>query len=91
MRSSRITYAANSQNREILHKQEKEQTAFASLWQHSCLCTFYLISLVVRKYILLNRDDCFAFHGGKNIHFVKCVILIHKLYVALECLEVKLL
>lgn len=55
------------------------------------LCAFYVISLFVRKYILLTRDDCFAFHGGKSIHFVKCSILIHKLYVVLGCLEVNLL
>lgn len=80
-----------TQNKEILHKQEKEQTGSTCLQQHSCLCTFYLTRLFVRKYILLTGDDCFAFHGGKNVHFVRCAILIHKLYVVLGCLEVKLL
>lgn len=40
MQSSRIHHAATSQNREMLHKQEKEQTGSASLWQHSCYVHF---------------------------------------------------
>lgn len=91
MQSSRITYAANSQNREMLYKQKMEQTGSASLWKHRCLYTFYLTNLLVRKHTLLKSDDCFAFHGGKSINFLKCAVLTHKLYAVLGCLEVKLL